>query len=521
MKRTVFASVVVAAITILVASVVIAQRTPGGYEPPNETALRNEKMGMVNQVSGRVTDEEGNPISKARVIARFKMHQTGAQGEGYTFTNANGEFQLRGLGKDQFLIYLEAAELGYLATNEVEVDLTKGSKLEPVLIKGQLGPEVTVEVIDPEAKKPVEGIRVTVEDPLFMRARFNLITGANGQAKCRMPALKISAHIDLESTHGRYSPAPWHHRYEDKELKSPEPIKFTFHVYNEQSKDRSFEFSGKLVNAQGEPVSNGAIEVVQSQTDIHRGKSKSDGTFSFRIPRMWNRDPQHSGYTVKVSKGQLMSSKFITETEFWSPVTLTLEDKQAQYSGSVVDSGGNPIANCQVIAYDYYAGQTSSTGGQSKLTDSKGRFTFDRLVPGGSIHFRIGDAGGNVPTGMVRYPKMGVQMIEPGNHDLGQITVPKAGKPITGTIAGINKELKKGTVTLVIIGEHCYAHVQVDDKWNFASQPVPDEPLTLYVFTGENGGFRTDPNGPDLLLKRSVTSGERVELKVKWRAPAP
>ncbi|HLO98236.1 MAG TPA: carboxypeptidase-like regulatory domain-containing protein, partial [Fimbriimonas sp.] len=311
-----------------------------------------------------------------------------------------------------------------------------------------------------------------------------------------------------------------HHRYEEKELKSPEPIKFKFHVYNEQSKDRSFEFSGKVVDANGTPIDGSAIEVMQSQSDIYRGKSKLDGSFSFRIPRMWNRDPQHSGYTVKVSKGQLMSSQYITETDFWYPVTLTLEDSQASYSGVVVDTDGKPIPNCEVIAFDFYQGQTGSTGGQSKLTDSAGRFKFDRLVPGGSIHFRVGDAGGNSPTGTVHYPKSGVQMIEAGNHDLGTITVPRAGEPVTGRLVGSNQELKPGTATILIVGENCYAHVQIDEEGNFVSQPVPNEPLSLYVFTGDKGGFRTDPNGPDLLLKRPVRSGEKVDLKVKWRPPA-
>lgn len=511
----------VALVMTLVAAGVVAQQAGSGFAPPNQTALRNEALGMVGQITGKVIDENGKPIANAKVIARFTRHKTGAQGEGYTSTNAKGEFLIRGLGKDQFYVYVHAPELGYISMNQVEVDLTGTTKLQPVTLKAQLGPEVTVEVIDPESKKAVEGIQVTVGDSSYGRARFDLVTDTNGKATCRIPALRVDASMDLTSTNGRYSAAPWYGRNQMKELKKPEPILFKFHVYDEKKADRSFEFSGKVFDTKGNPVEGATIEVIQSQTDIHRGKSKADGTFSYRIPRLSNRAPQDSGYTVKISKGQLMSSKFVSETQFWEPVSLTLDNKQARYFGTVVDTSGNPISNCYVTAYDYYAGQTSSTGGQSRSTDQQGRFAFEGLVPGGSIHFRIGDPGGQTPTGTTRYPLTSVQTIEPGEHDLGRITVPRAAGTIVGTILDDQGKPFDGNVGLVVIGEHCYAHVQLEKDGKFKSQPVPDEPLMLYVFTADKGGFRSDPKGPDVLLYKAVKLGSKVDLKVKWRKPAP
>ncbi len=149
--------------------------------PPANLALRKAAS-----ISGRVTDEKGQPVAAARVrivremgmrrllrgVASNPAAVLGGQG---TQTAADGTFHIRGLEPERNLS-LEASKTGYAAGRKPGVSLKAGDAIKNVALVVRKGLEARGKVVDAQGQ-PVAGAEIRAihrEDGLLGGARMQM-----------------------------------------------------------------------------------------------------------------------------------------------------------------------------------------------------------------------------------------------------------------------------------------------------------------------------------------------------------
>lgn len=484
---------------------------------------RAEAAGMRNTISGRVLGPDGDPAPNALVIARFRMHQTGAPGEGSALTGEDGKFVIRGLGQNDFMVGPARMD-DYVVPPPVNVNLQEQSSATVGDFKLVLGPQVTVKVTDAETHEPVEGLSIELGDLGMSRRTFQ--TDAKGTARFRADVLEFEMNVRDSIERPRISQAPGHPLGHQVKLDRPMAVEWNLLVYRDNAQGKPAVFRGVVVDDADKPVS-GANVTLHRYNDHIRLTTNAKGEFAaetFRIAVY--EDPQRAA-AVTVTKGDQRAFRVVTAEETWNGIRMVLgTEKPGVVRGRVVDEHGQPLSACRFTYWETFGIAIGSVGPDNTYyTNADGTFELKHLHPGAYYTFGFGDFyEGNRRAGSVHIPEFGsapMTMTEQG-IDLGTVVVPRADRTVGGRVVQENGKLNPSSITILLKGKYTSLSTSPNAAGVFRFEGVVDEPLTLSVFSGNRGVFRTGKDSPDRLLDRKVARGENsMVIKYRMRPALP
>ncbi|MGV3614773.1 MAG: MSCRAMM family protein [Fimbriimonas sp.] len=480
---------------------------------------QNEAMGMKGIVRGRVVFENGSPAVGFPVGARFKFHQTGAPGEGNAVTDAQGNYEIRGLASQEFFVGVGNSGKPYILPRPVLVSLFKSSSERLPDFVLRLGPEVTVRVKDAERGTPVPNLAVKVTDAMGM-AREGGITDAKGEARFRADVLEFTLTVEDPNRQNGYGQAPGQPLGRRVELDKVKPVLWDVLAYRDWTQPHPAVFKGVVQDRSGAPVPGARVRM-QRYNDSLTATADAKGRFEFKTFRIQHHEDPARGAALMATKGDARAFRVVSAQETWGTIRLVLgTEGRGLVTGRVVDQHGKPLSACRIHYWETFGIAVGSVQPSETLyTEGDGQFTLRDLHPGAAYTFSFGSYyDRNKPLGTVTLPKTGVYSLTQKGLDLGTIVVPTADRVIHGTIVDAGGRPVTEKVILNLHGEFTTAQAFPDAQGHFTFQGVVDEPTTLSVFVGEDGFYRTGSDSPDLLLKQEVKPGEsRLEIKVKLR----
>ncbi|MEZ0327866.1 MAG: collagen binding domain-containing protein [Fimbriimonas sp.] len=512
---------------VLCGAILFAQLSSPTKEDPRraDRIRRNVAMGMNRVIKGRVLLDDGKPAEGFVVNARFKMHQTGAPGEGDAVTDAKGYYEIQGLGKDEFYVSVAHSEKPYVIPPGTLVDLTAttSATLPDILLR--LGPEVTIRVKDAETGEPVKGLSVTW-NYMAMGDHQPPKTDANGEARFRVGYLEFGLRVEDENRNDGYGQAPGYPLSKGVKLATVQPVTWDLLVYKNFIQPRPAVFRGVVEDLDGNPVA-GANVRMQRYNDSLRTVTDKAGRFEFKTFRIQFHEDPERGAAVMAQKGDARAFKVVSAKETWGTIRVTLgTEPRGIVKGRVVDQHGRPLDGCRIHYWETFGIAIGSVGpSATQYTRPDGTFQLTELHPRANYSFSFGSfyEHDQKRLGIVRVPNGNRDYVLTSEGlDLGTITVPTAEHTVEGTIVDTAGRPVTKEVSLNLKGAFTDLSAYPDEQGRFKFEGVVDEPLTLWVFGGINGGYRTGPDSPDLFLKKSVQPNQRnLRLQVKLRPVKP
>lgn len=503
-----------------------AQMTPSEQA---QRVARNEAMGMRGVIKGRVTYADGSPAVGFAVGAGFQMHKTGAPGEGFAVTDGDGRYEIRGLAKDRFQVGVSNGGKPYLQPAIKLIDLTKKSSASGIDFVLRLGPEVHIQVRDAETGAPVPGLRLDNHWEPFGSGRV-VVTDAKGEIHTRMGSLRFSLSLSDPNESRKYGQAPGYFFAKEFDLKKVETVRWNTLAYRNWVEDRPATFSGVVVDESNRPVPDARVQLIRGGSP-QVVKTDSLGTFRFETRRIRDFENDPGGAVLIAEKGNKAVSLMAKAADTWKPMRLMLvSGVYGQLTGRIVDERGKPLPFCNVSYVGFWGSsfaQPSVTGDPGKQADAQGRFVIPNLFPQCGYSLTVGTqfAGGKL--GQTIIPANALKghyvRVAPGQtKDLGTIMVPRADRVIVGQLLDPSGRPVTKDVIVIVKGAHTYLPANPDKAGKFRLEGLVDEPLTVGVFGGRNGGYRTSDDSPDKLLARPIGRKETtLRLVVKPRRVAP
>ena len=490
-----------------------------------QSVLTNE-YAFDRTVTGRISCDDGSSPAGFVVAVRFRYHQTGMPGEGHTVTDVNGRFELKNLGSQQFLLYVENGGKPYVTPSLVSLDLTKVKRIDNVDLRLRLGPKLTIRVRDAETKHPMIGVPVEIS-PSNFSPRQTLTTSREGMLKTRVGYLGFDVSIRDSGPKPKFGQAPGYPLWRSFKLDKVNDVEWDVLVYSEPNfQNRPATFHGTVVDESGRPVA-GAKVTVHRFNDIVNTKTDDRGRFELKSNRVAFFEDEKGGVVVEAEKGTLTAMREPKASETWDTIRLTLKpNRLGSFSGRVVNEAGRPLDGCRISFYQMFrAGSVGTIQPQKPgVTGSDGRFTIGHIEPNASYDFAFGTwyRGGALGTTHIptEWPSGKWITVSPGqNRDLGTIVVPIANRNVSGTIVDVAGKPVTKLICVTLKGTHTDVNAELDGRGGFVFKGVPNEPTILRVFVGDGSFFRTADDSPDLLFARSVTVQESdVRVVVKMRA---
>jgi protocatechuate 3,4-dioxygenase beta subunit len=490
---------------------------------PNEAALRNEsEYGMTNRISGRVTFLDGKPAANFPVGARFQMHKTGAPGEGYTVTGADGRYELRGLADDRFLVHADNGGKPFVASEPILVDLEKAKTAVGVNFTLEPGPEVTVIVKNAETGKPIPNIPININPKNYGGPESSDHTDSEGVLRKKVGYWEVTVSLGQMQD---YECAPGSNLYRALNLQRSKKETVEYLLYDQPNQTVKRMFNGVVLDDRGATV-EGAKVVLMRYGERKEAYTDNQGRFSIESFRIKPYEDKVGGLAITATKGLLSTTQFPKAAETWSLIRLTLKKNgTGAITARVADQHGNPIANCRVSAWMFFPVDTGTIQPiECPVTNQKGEFKMDGLIAEAVYQLSFGDWADSRPLGIVKIPgeRKYVKVNAGEVTHLGDIAVPTAEYAIQGTIRDTNGKPLTKDVSMVVSGKHTTSHGEIKPNGQFTVSHLVDEPLTLQVFSGHDGGYRIGSDSPDLLLSKAITvKSGAVNLIVKFRPAKP
>ncbi|MCY1078042.1 carboxypeptidase-like regulatory domain-containing protein [Archangium lansingense] len=389
--------------------------THAGFLPGHESVDESSELEVTLYRPLRLTGQvllEGRPVAGARVLAEGKKHQR------HTSTDAEGRFTLEDLGPGTYQVIATHAGLDAVRRASLE----PGREPRDVLFELGTDARVTGTVRDP-AGHPIAGARVWV--------RLSSESGNDDRE---------DAHTASDGTYtlgplplGRYhlfAAAPQYHASSHiVNVSAEEPN------YQDFTIDPSLLIEGRVLNAAGQPLSGVRLELEEEATGEDRRSWKDstfsgkDGTFVLEALRPVNHHlrAHHDDFLPTAQTAVAPSSG----------VQLMLR-AGARVEGEVVDEKEVPVPLAQVLlqpaedAHGYGFETPEVT-----LTDERGRFTLQGLVPGDHFVTVSSEAGGEIrqhirPIEVKETEPVKVRLQLPEGLTLSGLVVDGAGNPVPG-----------------------------------------------------------------------------------------
>jgi protocatechuate 3,4-dioxygenase beta subunit len=183
------------------------------FKDGEAAAQSQEKMGMRGVIQGRILFENGKPAVGVAVSARFKRHQSGMPGEGFTVTDSKGRYRLHGLNPyyrdnvpQEFWIELYCGDQPYLPEIGRIVSLGNMRHHTAINVDFKLcrAPVITVRARDSRTGKPFNGLQVTAAPSVSNGSIVEGIT--DGKGEFHYIVREFSSTIELENLYSRATP---------------------------------------------------------------------------------------------------------------------------------------------------------------------------------------------------------------------------------------------------------------------------------------------------------------------------
>jgi protocatechuate 3,4-dioxygenase beta subunit len=269
----------------------IAGVNAGGQSaPPANLALRRAAS-----ISGRVTDEKGQPVAAARVritrdmgvrrllrgVASNPASVLGGQG---VPTASDGTFRLRGLAPERNLS-LEAGKTGYATARKPGVSVKAGDALKDVTLIVRRGLEARGHVVD-AAGQPVAGAEIRAthrEEGLMGRARFQMrVAGLQQDNPDAMTGADGSFSVKgLEE--GEYTVSVAREGFARKTVPSLEVKASGDNVWPPITLSSGAPIAGMVRDGGGAPIPAAQIFAIDINSGGRPANSTSDGEGKFRL----------------------------------------------------------------------------------------------------------------------------------------------------------------------------------------------------------------------------------------------
>jgi len=360
-------------------------------------------------ISGRVTDEAGEPV------ANYKVSATAATSAGsaakVTVTNGEGLFKFTSLDKGEYVLktqdhpffgtLMRRVRTGSSATN------FKLSRLDVAQIMGS---------VTDEYGQPINNVKIVppMADEEFFSNEEGLFTSPITATAGQGLLLRFSAKGFLPET--KYlSGTQW-------QPSGPVDI-------NVKMRRGSFSLSGKVYDEQGSSVESALVQITSKQARLHRS-AQTDKDGNFTLDQVITADD----YSLKISAG--------IRFDAYERADMTLADGMGSmqvplaYSpiggirGRIVDESGSPVTALSLMVMSDGAGGRAAT----ITSDENGGYSLQNFVAG-EVSLRSRTAPGilvkklEIEPGIVNELDLVVDM---GNHSThGKIT-DESGLPVSG-----------------------------------------------------------------------------------------
>lgn len=308
----------------------------------------------VDGISGRVTDESGNPIQRARLTA------SGMNSHGSASTDADGRYMISGLTGESYMVQVSASDFA----GDRREGIAPGTKnLDFVL--GAIG-VISGTVVDASTRQPIPHFEVAVDGDWrtqpYAHTRFTSFSDAQGRFEVKAQGQggsRVFARAEGYALASQVVPqlGPGE-RADDLILALPHARPLT----------------GTVVNTEGEAVA-GAYILVDSRSGMqpeHEARTQTDGNGAFTLT-----DLSPGVHTIAAHHAGYAATSVEVDTTRQQEVRIILG--AGGMVGGVVTLGGAPVAGVRVnaLTMDYRGGQIPTS-----QTDASGRYELKGVTPG-------------------------------------------------------------------------------------------------------------------------------------------
>jgi protocatechuate 3,4-dioxygenase beta subunit len=368
--------------------------------------------------SGRVVDEEGNPIVRATVFISYEeVTENGISGHNAQ-TDAEGRFIFDRVGGGRFQV--SAQHDAFLPFEEAqELELISGQRVEGRVIRLERGLQASGRVTDSGDQKPIAGARVEFRflDPERKKGEWlssdsrDATTGADGAFVVK--ALREGEHEISCSAKGYFGKKGERVALSGRSL---ERLDLTL--------ERGASISGRVLDPDGKPVAEAQVSArAASRRDEHHSTSDREG--GFRIVAL----PEAPDYRVKAWHDEFAPATVpgisVKGREDVSGIEIRLS-KGGSIRGRVRDHGGIAIAKSTVYAIGASREDGEVTSDAGAESDEEGGYEISRLQPG--TYTVTAES-----PGLARVEKSGVR-VEEGKAASGVDFTLGAGKSLSGRV---------------------------------------------------------------------------------------
>ncbi len=473
-----------------------------------EIAARNERTyGFKGVITGRVTLSDGKPAVGFPVVARFVMHQTGAQGEGEAITDTQGRYRIHGLSPQGFGVQAGNGGKPYLVESWRIVHLEKfpNATVANVDFTLRLGPQITVRVHDAQTGVPVAGTIVNANQSAGTSPFPVGATDARGEFRFRTGQWETEMRLDEGKHQGRdINAAPGYSSYRRVKFNGVadlHDVTWDVKTYSDDPRLNAVVLRGVVTGSDGRPVPGATVRLVRGGGGgvLHaRAATDAAGRFSFPTYRMriseyytgnrWRK----GGILIEARKGSLSALHLATPDETWTTIPVRLSSEERPFvTGHAVFPNGKPAAGVPIRYSEAFLDVSAYSEKNGGATDANGRFTIRALSPDAYYQFRFGGwylrYGGNPGFGETRVPDVkytsGQMRLKRGEwrRDLGRVVIWPASSVVAGRLVGPNGGPPRGSLLVTLKGKHTNVLASPTPDGRFRAERVVREPLTLTV----------------------------------------
>jgi|ADurb_Met_03_Slu_FD_contig_61_261117_length_4432_multi_4_in_0_out_0_4 uncharacterized GH25 family protein len=447
-------------------------------------------MEVGSKISGEVVNEAGQRLEGAQVKAvRAGDPDThDFLGGGSTKTDAQGRFQVQGLGSGSYEIVAQLND--YIDGRSEPLDMVEGASRSGVKVKLVAARSVSGTVTDMQ-RRPVAGARVTAIDTSMGARKESNVTDEQGRftvGNLGVAPVELQAEADGYGKQTLHDVAPGGSGVEIR-LLALGGVK------------------GNVIDTDGNPVK--AFSARAEPIDVDAGyetpraafKTFSGAEGGFEIPNL----PPGS-YTINVQspgyRGTQAANIRVAAADVTDVGVLRLQTGGI-LNGRVIDSYGAPVPDATVAVIGGASRLPGARGGASATTtttDADGRFSFEGLK-GGATKFRVSKPG---------YLASDSESVDPNTLVSELVLRLGVGGVISGVVInGSGQPLPN--VKVYLKGEPKSAQTETDSRGHFVFDALPEGVYTVRTFTFAKPGEerRVEP-----VLDVEVSPGGVVEVEL-------
>ncbi len=430
----------------------------------NDLAIKLSPQAVI---TGRVIDEDGDPMANVQVVAmkwKWQGKQRRLIPEGYASTNDLGEYRLFGLAPDSYYVQASHGTFGGMpiapepASDKPEAGYV--ATWYPGTLDVFTAPRVTA-----KGGAELRGVDIRMVKTRVVRIHGILVSGTTGKASTGTVMLMArnkakASWLDMKTTwiqnaaegfeFREITPGPYVIHAQTRSREDAETVQQNIEVGDSNIDNlvlrptAGIEIRGKLT-AEGAKTDGERINVTLEPWDNDGdpgfggawGEVKDDGTFTVKNVQAGSyrvRCFKQGTYmkTAQAGNQDVLNSPLDTAEGVPSSLEITLSANGPQVTGSVKNADGKPLPGVSVVLIpddESWRGQWSGYG--SSTTDQYGNFRVTGIRPGEYKAIAVEDLEGGEymdPEFLQHYERKATPMsLKEGAKENLELTVTAAG----------------------------------------------------------------------------------------------